>query len=123
MGSERAYEILTESLQTLGGSGFVVEAYPLEQYIRDAKIDFVYESTNGAKRRKSQCTARRQDGSPRRKYRINGSTICRSHGGTAKQTVNAARIRLQNAAELMAKELLKLATDDSVVASSTAKPI
>jgi alkylation response protein AidB-like acyl-CoA dehydrogenase len=51
VGSERAYEILTESLQTLGGSGFVVD-YPLEQYIRDAKIDSVYESTNGAKRRK-----------------------------------------------------------------------
>jgi len=42
--SERAYEILTESLQTLGGSGFLVD-YPLEQYIRDAKIDSLYEGT------------------------------------------------------------------------------
>ena len=38
VGSERAYQILTESLQTLGGSGFLQD-YPIEQYIRDAKID------------------------------------------------------------------------------------
>ena len=44
VGSERAYEILTESLQTLGGSGFLQD-YPLEQYIRDAKIDSLYEGT------------------------------------------------------------------------------
>jgi len=44
VGSERAYEILTESLQTLGGSGFLVD-YPLEQYIRDSKIDSLYEGT------------------------------------------------------------------------------
>jgi alkylation response protein AidB-like acyl-CoA dehydrogenase len=42
--SERAYEILTESLQTLGGSGFLSD-YPLEQYIRDSKIDSLYEGT------------------------------------------------------------------------------
>src|SRR5215831_17303360 len=44
LGSERAYEILTHSLQTLGGSGFVQD-YPIEQYIRDAKIDSLYEGT------------------------------------------------------------------------------
>jgi alkylation response protein AidB-like acyl-CoA dehydrogenase len=44
VGSERAYEILTESLQTLGGSGFLAD-YPIEQYIRDAKIDSLYEGT------------------------------------------------------------------------------
>ncbi|WP_156690628.1 acyl-CoA dehydrogenase [Mycobacterium sp. Marseille-P9652] len=42
--SERAYEVLTESLQTLGGSGFLTD-YPLEQYIRDSKIDSLYEGT------------------------------------------------------------------------------
>ncbi len=42
--SERAYEVLTESLQTLGGSGFLQD-YPIEQYIRDAKIDSLYEGT------------------------------------------------------------------------------
>ncbi|PZS13651.1 MAG: acyl-CoA dehydrogenase, partial [Pseudonocardiales bacterium] len=44
VGSERAYEMLNLSLQTLGGSGFLQD-YPLEQYIRDAKIDSLYEGT------------------------------------------------------------------------------
>src|SRR5262249_60963575 len=44
VGTERAYEILTHSLQTLGGSGFLQD-YPIEQYIRDAKIDSLYEGT------------------------------------------------------------------------------
>ncbi len=44
VGSERAYQILTESLQTFGGSGFLQD-YPIEQYIRDAKIDSLYEGT------------------------------------------------------------------------------
>ncbi len=44
LGSERAYEMLTLSLQTLGGSGYLQD-YPMEQYIRDAKIDSLYEGT------------------------------------------------------------------------------
>ena len=44
VGSERAYELLTDSLQTFGGSGFLQD-YPIEQYIRDAKIDSLYEGT------------------------------------------------------------------------------
>src|SRR6202030_4250312 len=44
VGSEQAYAKLTESLQTFGGSGFVQD-YPIEQYIRDAKIDSLYEGT------------------------------------------------------------------------------
>jgi alkylation response protein AidB-like acyl-CoA dehydrogenase len=44
VGSERAYETLSLSLQTLGGSGFLQD-YPIEQYIRDAKIDSLYEGT------------------------------------------------------------------------------
>jgi alkylation response protein AidB-like acyl-CoA dehydrogenase len=44
VGSERAYEMLTQSLQTLGGSGYLQD-YPMEQYIRDAKIDSLYEGT------------------------------------------------------------------------------
>ena len=44
VGSEQAYAKLTESLQTFGGSGFLQD-YPVEQYIRDAKIDSLYEGT------------------------------------------------------------------------------
>jgi alkylation response protein AidB-like acyl-CoA dehydrogenase len=44
-GSERSYELLgAESLQTFGGSGYLQD-YPVEQYIRDAKIDTLYEGT------------------------------------------------------------------------------
>jgi alkylation response protein AidB-like acyl-CoA dehydrogenase len=44
-GSERAYELLGhESLQTFGGSGYLQD-YPIEQYVRDAKIDTLYEGT------------------------------------------------------------------------------
>ncbi len=45
LGSERAWTLLgTESLQTFGGSGFLQD-YPIEQYVRDAKIDTLYEGT------------------------------------------------------------------------------
>ena len=44
VGSERSYEMLAVSLQTLGGSGYLQD-YPIEQYIRDAKIDTLYEGT------------------------------------------------------------------------------
>ncbi|MGB9377994.1 MAG: acyl-CoA dehydrogenase [Mycobacteriales bacterium] len=44
VGSERSYELLAQSLQVLGGSGYLMD-YPIEQYIRDAKIDTLYEGT------------------------------------------------------------------------------
>ncbi|MDZ7578537.1 MAG: acyl-CoA dehydrogenase [Candidatus Nanopelagicales bacterium] len=44
VGSERSYELLAVALQTLGGSGYLQD-YPIEQYIRDAKIDTLYEGT------------------------------------------------------------------------------
>jgi hypothetical protein len=45
VGSERSWVLLgTESLQTFGGSGFLQD-YPIEQYVRDAKIDTLYEGT------------------------------------------------------------------------------
>ncbi|MCV7081444.1 acyl-CoA dehydrogenase, partial [Mycolicibacterium insubricum] len=44
-GSERAFVLLgQESLQTFGGSGFLQD-YPIEQYVRDSKIDSLYEGT------------------------------------------------------------------------------
>jgi alkylation response protein AidB-like acyl-CoA dehydrogenase len=42
--SEKAYELLAVSLQCFGGSGFCQD-YPIEQYIRDQKIDSLYEGT------------------------------------------------------------------------------
>ncbi len=44
-GSEKSWTLLgTESLQTFGGAGFTKD-WPLEQYVRDAKIDTLYEGT------------------------------------------------------------------------------
>jgi alkylation response protein AidB-like acyl-CoA dehydrogenase len=44
-GSEKSYELLgSQALQTFGGSGYLQD-YPIEQYIRDAKIDTLYEGT------------------------------------------------------------------------------
>src|SRR6195952_1583351 len=42
--SERSYEQLGQALQVFGGSGYLQD-YPLEQYIRDNKIDSLYEGT------------------------------------------------------------------------------
>jgi alkylation response protein AidB-like acyl-CoA dehydrogenase len=42
--SEKAYDLLAVSLQCYGGSGYLKD-YPIEQYIRDQKIDSLYEGT------------------------------------------------------------------------------
>ncbi len=42
--SEKVYELLGVSLQCFGGSGYLQD-YPMEQYIRDQKIDSLYEGT------------------------------------------------------------------------------
>jgi len=44
--SEKAFELLAQSLQVYGGSGYTQD-YPIEQYLRDAKIDSIYEGTTG----------------------------------------------------------------------------
>ncbi|MGL6236304.1 MAG: acyl-CoA dehydrogenase [Segniliparus sp.] len=44
VGSEQGYAHLADALQIFGGSGFLQD-YPIEQYIRDAKIDTLYEGT------------------------------------------------------------------------------
>jgi alkylation response protein AidB-like acyl-CoA dehydrogenase len=44
VGSERSYQCLADSLQILGGAGYLQDQ-PFEQYIRDAKIDSLYEGT------------------------------------------------------------------------------
>lgn len=42
--SEKGFELITLALQTLGGAGYTQD-YPVEQYLRDQKIDSLYEGT------------------------------------------------------------------------------
>lgn len=45
-GSDMGYKACDLAVQTLGGYGYVTE-YPVEQYLRDARIASIYEGTNG----------------------------------------------------------------------------
>lgn len=64
------------------------------------------------------CKARsKRTGDPCNNPPVGGATVCRMHGGAAPQVRNAARVRLEMAADRMAKQLLKMAADDDVADS------
>jgi alkylation response protein AidB-like acyl-CoA dehydrogenase len=44
-----AMEVATDAVQILGGYGYVKE-YPVERFMRDAKITQIYEGTNQIQR-------------------------------------------------------------------------
>ena len=56
-----------------------------------------------------RCKAHKKDGSQCKNAAILGGTVCRFHGGASKFVKQAARARLDNAADRMAKKLLGLA--------------
>lgn len=56
-----------------------------------------------------RCVAHKRDGNRCLKAAIKGATVCRTHGGATRHIRNAARVRLENAADLMAKQLLGIA--------------
>ncbi len=47
--SDMAMEVTTDAVQVFGGSGYMRE-YPIEKYMRDAKITQIYEGTNQIQR-------------------------------------------------------------------------
>jgi len=57
-----------------------------------------------------KCKAHKKDGSPCKKNPIRGSTVCRSHGGSASQVKRAAAERLAAHADILMAALLRLAT-------------
>ncbi|SDE23039.1 hypothetical protein SAMN04488581_3625 [Mycolicibacterium neoaurum] len=64
--------------------------------------------------RQHRCKAHRKNGDRCKQPAISGATVCRVHGGAARHVKAAARARLENAADLMAKELLGIAIDPDV---------
>ncbi len=64
--------------------------------------------------RPNQCVGHKKNGERCRRAAIAGGTVCRVHGGAAPAVKAAARARLENAADRMAKNLLKMAVDDDV---------
>ncbi len=79
-GSERVYELLAVSLQCYGGAGYVRD-FPIEQYIRDQKIDTLYEGTTHIQALDLFF----------RKIARDGGQILRRHLGRAQQTLAEER--------------------------------
>ncbi len=77
-GSDQAFRICEEAIQTYGGAGYTKD-YPVEQYCRDAKIFSIYEGTNHIQamdlvgRKLGQARRRQHAGVPRRRGRLRRS--------------------------------------------------
>lgn len=61
----------------------------------------------------TRCRATNTDGSRCRQKSIQGGRVCRQHGGLAPHVKLAARNRIENAADQMAEQLLRMAIDPS----------
>lgn len=80
----------------------------------DGKVTPAREDASG----KRYCSARSsRTGKPCRMYPVPGTNVCKMHGGSAPQVKAKAKQRIEYAADRMAKELLKMASDDHMPAA------
>ena len=108
--SDMGFRVCETAIQCLGGYGYCKE-YPLEQYLRDAKIMSLYEGTNGIQSMDLMGRKMRiNGGAPFAAYKKELEKFCRDHRehpqfGTQIAALTAAFEKLTEVAEKMRDQM------------------